>query len=206
MQHRAYYNFIFGVFFFRIIMAALCNRGAIIFLPCNFYLLLFSPPNLSGRRLDVYHTLTHGVALVRIKNAGLKCVACGSLPVRDAKKVTKNRHLGTIAQLCRAISSQLRHISTIAAIGKNFLRSNISSTCPHNMVNFGPLAAEIVSLVWGTTANFNGFRVLAALLHGTLVVGVCQTAAFNRGRHLYSAGGHHVRHWPTFLVAFDIRT
>jgi len=38
------------------------------------------------------------------------------------------------------------------------------------MVNFGPLAAEIVSLVWGTSANFNGFRVLAALLHGTLVV------------------------------------
>jgi len=40
------------------------------------------------------------------------------------------------------------------------------------MVNFGLLAAEIVSLVWGTPANFNGFRVLAALLHGTLVVGV----------------------------------
>ena len=35
------------------------------------------------------------------------------------------------------------------------------------MVNFGPLAAEIVSLVWGTPANFKGFRVLAALLHGT---------------------------------------
>jgi len=30
--------------------------------------------------------------------------------------------------------------------------------------------------------------VLAALLHGTLVVGVSQTAALNRGRHLYSAG------------------
>ena len=28
------------------------------------------------------------------------------------------------------------------------------------MVNFGLLAAEIVSLVWGTRANFNGFRVL----------------------------------------------
>jgi len=38
------------------------------------------------------------------------------------------------------------------------------------MVNFGPLAAEIVSLVWGTPTNFNGFRVLAALLHGTVVV------------------------------------
>jgi len=29
------------------------------------------------------------------------------------------------------------------------------------MVNFGPLAAESGSVVWGTSANFNGFRVLA---------------------------------------------
>ena len=71
---------------------------------------------------------------------------------------------------------------------KNLLNSNISPTCPHNMVNFGPLAAEIVSLVWGTPGNFNGFRVLAALMHDTLVVGVSQTAALNRGRHLYSTG------------------
>jgi len=42
------------------------------------------------------------------------------------------------------------------------------------MVNFGPLAAEIVSLVWSTPANFNEFRVLAALLHGTPVLGVSQ--------------------------------
>ena len=88
------------------------------------------------------------------------------------KKVAKNRHLGTIAQLCRAISSQIGHVSTI---GKNLLSSNISSICPRNMVNFGPLAAEIVSLVWGTPANFNAFGVLAALLHGILVVGVSQT-------------------------------
>ena len=40
------------------------------------------------------------------------------------------------------------------------------------MVNVGPLAAEIGPVVWGTPANFNGFRVLVALLHGTLVVGV----------------------------------
>ena len=80
------------------------------------------------------------------------------------KKVVKNRHLGTIAQLCRAISSQLRHVSTIGI--KNLLSSNTSSTCPYNTVNFGLLSAEILSLVWGTPANFNGFRVLAALLHG----------------------------------------
>jgi len=29
------------------------------------------------------------------------------------KKSPKSRHLGTIAQVCRAISSQLRHVSTI---------------------------------------------------------------------------------------------
>ena len=43
---------------------------AIIFLPCGFSVLLsfylFSLPNLSGWRLDVYHTSTHGVALLRI--------------------------------------------------------------------------------------------------------------------------------------------
>ena len=100
------------------------------------------------------------------------------------KKVAKNRHLGTIAQLCRAISSQLRHVLTI---GKNLLSSNTSSVCSDNMVNFG-LTAEICWRVSGTPANFNGFRFLAALLHSFLVVGVSQTAALNRGRHLYSAG------------------
>jgi len=58
---------------------------------------------------------------------------------------------------------------------KNLLNSNTSSTCPDNMVNFSPLAAEIGSGVWGTPANFNGFCILAALLHGTLVVDVSQT-------------------------------
>jgi len=58
------------------------------------------------------------------------------------------------------------------------------------MVNFNPLAAEIGLPVWGTPANFNGFRVLAALTHGiqVRVVNVSQTAALNRGRHLCLAG------------------
>jgi len=43
------------------------------------------------------------------------------------------------------------------------------------MANLGKLADEIGPVVWGMPANFNGFRVLAALLHGTLVVGVSQT-------------------------------
>jgi len=40
------------------------------------------------------------------------------------------------------------------------------------MMNFGLLAAEIFSLVWDSPSNLNGFRVLAALLHGAPVVGV----------------------------------
>ena len=102
------------------------------------------------------------------------------------QKLPKNRHLGTIVQLCQATSSQLRHISTI---GKNLLSSNSSSTCPHNMVNFGPLAAEIDLVVWGTPANFNGFRVLAALLHS--IGRQPNFAALKRQRRLYSAG------WPS---------
>jgi len=58
---------------------------------------------------------------------------------------------------------------------KKNLSSNMSSRCPHNMVNFGPLTVEIGSGVWGTSATFNGFRILAALLHGSQVVSVSQT-------------------------------
>ena len=43
------------------------------------------------------------------------------------------------------------------------------------MVNFGLLAAEILSGVWGTPVTFNGFRVLAALQRGSQVVSVSQT-------------------------------
>ena len=100
-------------------------------------------------------------------SANLECrseMCCSRLAANTGREnVAKNRHLGTIAQLRRAISSELRHKSTI---GKSLLSSNTSSTCPYNMVHFGLLSAEILSLVWGTPANFNGFRVLAALLHG----------------------------------------
>ena len=89
------------------------------------------------------------------------------------KKLPSWHHNTTIAQLCRAVSSELKHVSTIGK--KNWLNSNTSSTCPCNMVNFGPLTAEIGLGVLGTPTDFNGFHVLAALLHSTLVVGVSQT-------------------------------
>jgi len=74
------------------------------------------------------------------------------------------------------------------------------------MVNFGILVAEIVSLVCGTPANFNGFSVLAALLHGTLVLGVSQTLRrWREGAAYIRQGGHHVGHRPTFLFYFEYK-
>jgi len=110
----------------------------VMFLASVFYLLSFLSPNLSSRRLDVYRTYTHVVALECMSETCCTRLAGNAGRKNDAK----NCHLGTIdiAQLCRATSSQLRHASTI---GKNLLNSNTSSRCPDNMVNFGPLSAEI---------------------------------------------------------------
>jgi len=59
---------------------------------------------------------------------------------------------------------------------KNVLSSNISSTCPHNIANFGPLTAEIGSVVLGLPSKCQLVSCLANwLLHGILVVGVSQT-------------------------------
>ena len=72
-------------------MVALSNRAdhyifALWLLLSSFFL---SSPNLSRRRLDVSHTYTHGVALVRISDAGLKPASRGSLKTQDAKKSPK---------------------------------------------------------------------------------------------------------------------
>jgi len=69
-------------------MLALCNRAdhyifAMRVLSSSFF---FSSPNFSGRRLDIYRTSTHGVALVRILNACLKCAACGSIAENTGRK------------------------------------------------------------------------------------------------------------------------
>ena len=49
-----------------LIMVALWNRVDHYIFMLWFLSSFFSAPNLSGRTLDVYHTSTHGVALVRI--------------------------------------------------------------------------------------------------------------------------------------------
>jgi len=118
-----------------------------------------------------YHTSTR-----RGPSANLECrseMCCSRLAANTGrKKVAKNRHLGTIAQR-RAISLQLRHVSTI---GKKLVKQQYLF---YMSLQYGELRFTIrlrsVSLVWGTPGNFNGLRVSAALLHGTVVDGVSQT-------------------------------
>lgn len=54
---------------------------------------------------------------------------------------------------------------------RNLLNSNISSTSPHYMANVSPLTAEISWWVWGTPANFNGYRIMASFTAVTLFTG-----------------------------------
>jgi len=102
----------------KLIMAALWNRAghyifALWFLS-SIYLsiyLLFSSHNLSSRRLDVYHTST--VHTWCGLSANLECMAemcCTQLAENTG---WKNRHFGTLTQICWAVSLQLRHVSTI---------------------------------------------------------------------------------------------
>jgi len=77
--------------------------GTLYFAAVVSIFLLFSLPNLSSCRLDVYHTSIHGVALVQIWNAGLKCAAQGSLEIHDAKmtqKITICAPLHNFVELC----------------------------------------------------------------------------------------------------------
>jgi len=186
-------------------MAALCNRRVIIFLPCDFYLSIFvssfffSSPSLSGRRLDVYHNLHTWCGL----SANLECMSetcCARLIENtgrktDAKKFPSGHHRTTLSGYIFATKAYVDNRK------KNLLNSIISSTCPHNMANFGKVAAEIGRRVWGTPANFNGIRILAMLLHGTRVLGVSQTLRrWTKRSTNIRQGGHHVGHWPTFLV------
>ena len=117
-------------------------------------------------------------------------------------------NLECISEMCctrLAENTKCKKIA-ISAPSNNFvgpclklLNSNTSSICPHSMVNFGVLTAEICWRVWDIPANFNEFRVLAALLHGSLVVGVSQTLRrWTECATYIRQGGHHVGHWPTF--------
>ena len=120
----------------------------------------------------------------------MKCTARGSLKIQDAK-IAKNLPPGHHRTTCRAISSQLRHISTI---GKKLLKSNIFSRRPHNMANLGPLTAEIGLPVSGTQQILTGF---ASWLH------YCSDVALRRPTKLCTIFGR-LLSWHTVYAFFGL--
>jgi len=64
---------------------------------------------------------------------------------------------------------------------KKLLNSNTSSTCIHNMANFGPVTSEIGSGVWDTRANFDG----SVTARHSSSERQPNFAALNKGRHLF---------------------
>jgi len=76
----------------------------------SIFFFLFSSPNFSRRRLDVCHTCTHGVALVRIWDAGVKRAARGSLKIHDAKNRQKFAICALLHNLSGCIFATKAHI------------------------------------------------------------------------------------------------
>jgi len=93
---------------------------------------------------------------------------------------------------------------------KHLLSSNISSTCPHNMVNFDPLAAEIGSVVWAPLQISTGSRLGSVTARNSSNGRQPNFAALNRGRHLYSPifgrAATTLAHISRFCVSFPLKT
>ena len=126
------------------------------------------------------------------------CEMCarGSLEIHDAKMMQK---IAICAPSHNFVGLYLcKYKACIDNRKKNLLSSNMSSTCSHNMVNFGPLAAEIVLLVWGTPSKFQRVSPLSSVIarHSTSGrqpnCGVEQTAPpiFGRAAITLSIGPH----------------
>jgi len=97
-----------------------------------------------------------------------------------------------------AINCTCNHVSRhVSTFGKNLLSSDISSTCPHNVVNFGwDLLASL-----GHPCKFQRVSHLRSVTARHLVEGVSQTLwRWTEGATYVRQGNHHVGHWPTFLV------
>ena len=108
---------------------------------------------------------------------------------------TSLRHLGIIAQLCRAISPQLKHVSTN---GKKHVKHQYLLHMSSQYGELRPTSGwdRLVSL--GHPSKFQRVSRLGSIMQDTLLVGVSRTAALNRGRYLYLAG------WPSRWALADI--
>jgi len=174
-------------------MAALSVPDAgIIFLSCDFFFLSFS--FLISAIADWMSTIFHSWCGL---SANLGCKSETRLAGNAGrKKIAKNSRCG---HHCRTLSGYI--FATKARIDdrKKTCYSNISA---HFLTIWWTSAHKRLRSVgeFGVPQQIStGFRILAALLHGTPVVGVSQTLRrWTEGATCIRQGGHHVGHCPTF--------
>ena len=117
-------------------------------------------------------------------------------------KIVKNspsgHHRTTLSGYIFAIKARIDNRNNVVIVKQQYL--------PHMSLQYGelrPTSSWDMLASLGTTTNFNGFRVLAALLRGTSSGRQPNFAAFNRGRHLYSAG--RPSHWAlTYFLVLSV--
>jgi len=165
-------------------MAALRSRCGYYVLPYGFYLSssFFLAYYLGRRRLDVYHTSTHDVALVWIYNACLKCAARGSLKIQDAKITPKSpstRHRTTLSGSIFATKARIANRKKI--VKQQYL--------PHMSSQYGELRPTNGWDRFGSLGQpFQWVSRLDSVTPQQHSIGRQPNfAALNRGRHLHSA-------------------
>ena len=169
-------------------------------LPCDFYLssfFFFSSPNFSGRRLDVYHTSTHGVALVGFKMQVWNLLHAARWKCRTQKSRQKSPSGHHRTTLSGYIFATKAHIDNRKKVFKQRYVLHMSSQYGELRPTNGwdssgslryPCKLPRVSRLGSVTARH-------------LVVSVSQTLrrwTEGEGATCVRQGDHHVGHWPTF--------
>ena len=105
------------------------------------------------------------------------------------KKSPSAHHRTTLS----AVSSQLGHVSTI---GNKLVKWQ------YLLHMFSQYSELRLSIGWDLLASLgHPSKISMGFASGTLVVGVTQTLRrWTEGATYIRQGGHHVGHWPTFLV------
>jgi len=132
--------------------------------------------------VDVYHTWCGFSVTLECRSE----TCCAQLTENTARKNdAKNRHLGTISQICRAISLQLRHVSTIGK--KPVKQQYLLLMSPQYELQPTSGWYRFVSL--GHPCKFQPVLPLGSVTaQQSSSARQPNFAALDRGRHLYSAG------------------
>jgi len=127
-----------------------------------------------------------------IHSFGISCLLTEFCHMQNSLSV----HLLTIAQVSRAISSQLRHLSTI---GKKLTKQQYVLQMSPQYGELRPTSGWDRFSILGHPCKFQLVSHLGSFTAHHVVVGVSQTLrCWTEGATYIRQGGHHVGHRPTF--------